>query len=68
LNPEGPNSKGAEIRGGNVFALQVEKSEVIFVDNAILQSAALFYAPVEFVYLLSKKEYGQSQNKNLSTS
>jgi hypothetical protein len=67
LNPEGPNSKGAEIRGGDVFALQVEKSEVIIVDNAILQSAALFYAPVEFVYLLSKKEYGQSQNKNLST-
>jgi hypothetical protein len=67
LNPEGPNSKGAEIRGGDVFALQVEKSEVIIVDNAILQSATLFYAPVEFVYLLSKKEYGQSQNKNLST-
>jgi hypothetical protein len=67
LNPEGPNSKGAEIRGGDVFALQVEKSEVIIVDNAILQSAALFYAPVEFVYLLNKKEYGQSQNKNLST-
>ncbi|MFT4854190.1 MAG: hypothetical protein ACI82A_003440 [Candidatus Azotimanducaceae bacterium] len=58
MNPEGPNSKGAEIRGGDVFALQVEKIEVIIADNAILRSATLFYAPIELASLLGKKISG----------
>jgi hypothetical protein len=63
LNPEGPNSKGAEIRGGDVFALQVEKREVIIVDNAILQSAALFYAPLEFISPLVKRITAKARTK-----